>query len=279
MEPVAYHWEFSDGSAPEDTSQPFVNHDFGGRPQDTLFSQLMISCTATAAKGEKVLGRMSLQLLNAAFEELAVKKLVRLFTRMEPRFPVLASDGTVTEQIHVWHLRQDPVRLTKIHMIKRMRSLGGGAPVEQAADVEPGSITGTTQVPHEGIDFKVTLDTRRDPDLLAIEYFLEGLSADGMTARGNFSLMRPPELPTKENSQPVLSEYMKAKIVRARELLHKPYVTDEDIWQLEREGKMNDIQPKNFPPPAPAPEPVGIRPPSRTTPPVQSTDPTAPKPK
>jgi hypothetical protein len=63
-------------------------------------------------------------------------------------------------------------------------------------------------------------------------------------------------MPTPEDHQPVVDPLLKAKILRAREVLGKPYVTDEDIWRLEREGLMNNLQvgpPEPQPPRPPRP--------------------------
>jgi len=93
-----------------------------------------------------------------------------------------------------------------------------------------------------GTEVKVTFDTRAEPDVFAITYSLEGTSADGHPARGTFSIMRPPPRPTKENSKPVEDPVLLAKIKRARELLHQEFVTDEDIFRLEREGRFADLK-------------------------------------
>jgi hypothetical protein len=100
----------------------------------------------------------------------------------------------------------------------------------------------------------VSLDTSAEPDVVSLTYALEGTSADGHRARGTFSIMRPPPRPTKENSAQVTDPVLLAKIKRARELLNQPYVTDEDLWRLEREGRLADLKvepasPASAPPP------------------------------
>jgi very-short-patch-repair endonuclease len=54
--------------------------------------------------------------------------------------------------------------------------------------------------------------------------------------------MRPPPRPTKENSTPVTDPVLMAKVKKARELLGQPFVTDEDLWRLEREGRFDDLK-------------------------------------
>jgi hypothetical protein len=49
-----------------------------------------------------------------------------------------------------------------------------------------------------------------------------------------------------------------AKVKLARELLNQPYVTDEDLWRLEREGRFANLKVEPAPPApqAPASEPT-----------------------
>ncbi|NTX58525.1 hypothetical protein HR086_45285, partial [Myxococcus sp. CA039A] len=46
----------------------------------------------------------------------------------------------------------------------------------------------------------------------------------------------------RENSTPVTDPLLLAKVKRARELLGQPFVTDEDLWRLEREGRFKDLK-------------------------------------
>ncbi len=257
MRPVRWRWTFPDGE-PVETEVPFAAHDFEARPQDTLYAQLLVKCEAIAADGETVVGRTAVQLLNPAFEEWSVKRLVRLSALMNPRFPELGPTGVVEQEVRIWHHRREPVRLTRVLVVMNPLPTSPSAargPIVQEAT--PVSVLGTDVVPPgAGIRQKMRLDTTMFPELYSVDYLIEGVSAEGAQAHGNFSVMRPPPRPTRDNSQPVLSAYMRAKILRARELLGKEFVTDEDIWTLEREGKMADLREQDFPPPPPEPEPV-----------------------
>jgi hypothetical protein len=71
---------------------------------------------------------------------------------------------------------------------------------------------------------------------------VEGKDSEGRTARGAFSVMRPPKLPTRDNSMPVEDPLLKEKILAARKILNRPYVTDEDLWALQREGKFAELE-------------------------------------
>jgi hypothetical protein len=125
--------------------------------------------------------------------------------------------------------------------------------------------------PGKGIEFEAKLDTSTDPDVFSVEYTLEGKDSEGLPVRGAFSVMRPPPKPTKEKSDPVLDPMLKEKILAARKILNKPYVTDEDLWALERQGKFAEINarfaneqgaakpndPRDAAPKPPGPPPAG----------------------
>jgi hypothetical protein len=67
---------------------------------------------------------------------------------------------------------------------------------------------------------------------------VEGTSADGKTAIGEFSVMKPPPKPTRENSTPITDPKLLAKLQKALQILGTDTVSQEDIWRLEREGKL-----------------------------------------
>jgi hypothetical protein len=265
VEVAYYRWDFGDGT--QETSQiATVEHDFGGRPQDTMFSQDLITCTAMTADGVEITGRGSLQLMNVAFEELAERGVVRISSAMTPRFPEMDDRGVVRQKVHLWHFRPEAVQITRIVAVKNYlpSKTDGHTPEPHGEDLDPSVVLGgaTSIPPGEGLMTQVELDPRGEA-LSRIDFYIEGVSAEGMPAHGNFSVMRPPDRPTKDNSEPVVSEYMKAKIQRAQELLGQAYVTDEDIWMLERDGQMDDIKPEDYPQTGDEPEPT--RPPEGPT--------------
>ena len=70
-------------------------------------------------------------------------------------------------------------------------------------------------------------------------YRVIGRTDDGYLASGQFSVMRPAEAPTPEKSDfRVQDPQMIAKILAAQRLLGQKSVTDEDIWRLQRLGKL-----------------------------------------
>ncbi|HEX8706318.1 MAG TPA: hypothetical protein VF815_46215, partial [Myxococcaceae bacterium] len=189
-----------------------------------------------------VVGRTSLQLLNPAFENLATKSVVSLLVQLTPRFPELGSDGVVRQKVRLFHHRDRPVFIHNAVLFRH--KMTPGEPVNEQV-VDPSSLLGTSVIPPgKGIEFEAKLDTRKDADVFSLEHYVEGKDSEGLTARGAFSVMRPPKLPTKENNIPVEDPLLKEKILAARRLLNRPYVTDEDIWALQRAGKFADLEAK-----------------------------------
>jgi hypothetical protein len=188
---------------------------------------------------EPVLGRTSLQLINPAFEDLATKGVVTLLVQLTPRFPELGSDGVVRQKVRLFHMRDRPVFIHNAQVFKHLMNPTGASPQQV---VDPSSLLGTSIIPPgKGIEFEVKLDTNKDTDVFSVEYALEGKDSEGLPVRGTFSVMRPPPKPTKEKSDPVVDAQLKEKILAARKLLNRPYVTDEDLWSLERQGKFAEI--------------------------------------
>jgi L,D-transpeptidase-like protein len=234
--PKRYLWSFGDG-ATETTEKPTVVHSYRARPQNALYAQLLVTVEVRAENDDKLVGRSSLQLLNASFEDFELKRIVSITAVPEPRFPELSKDGMLRQTFRLLHQRPTPVRITRVRAVRH--SSHEEAPPETAA-VEDG--LGLTEIPPgEGTAVSLSLDTRREPDLFSITYQLEGVSPEGYAVRGSFSLMRPPPPPTKDSNTPVNDPALLAKIKRARELLRQEFVTDEDIWRLEREGKFSDL--------------------------------------
>jgi hypothetical protein len=269
IEPVRYEWDFGDGQR-STTSVPVEVHDFSARRQDALYSQILVRCTAVAADGEQVSGRDSLQLLNPLFEDFAYKGIVTIVAELTPRFPVADADGVVRLRVRLWHQSPGPVHVERV---VRLRQLWG-QPSPPPEELAPIDVLGSSDIPPEGIETHVELDLHGAPELFAHAYQIFGTSSDGWPARGSFSAMRPTELPTRERNHPVDDPMLRARILRAREILGQAYVTDEDLWRLEREGFFRGLEPAAGLPPgtraappkapiaeAPAPAPTRMAPP------------------
>ncbi len=254
--PVRFVWLFDDEPAVT-TSSPIVTHTMLARVgADSMYTQHLIRVDAYDAAGRKETGRSSLQVLNTSFENFDKKGIVTVLAVGTPRFPVLDEEGVVRQTFRLYHRFRGPIRITQVKAIRSFSSNGEGPP--QPDQVDDTGLP-VTEVPEgKGTEVQVSLDTRAEPDVFALTYALEGVSADGHPARGTFSVMRPPPRPTKENSTKVLDPVLLAKIKRARELLNQPYVTDEDLWRLEREGRFANlkVEAAAAAPQAPASEPT-----------------------
>jgi hypothetical protein len=270
FKPVQYQWSFGDGTTAT-TTVPVVTHSFEHRPQDTLYSQFLIGVEASSAKGEKLMGRMSFQLMNHVFEDLSKKGVLRLLFALEPRFPEI-KDGKVTHRVRAWHTRPDPVAITKVTVVHHYYPTKdqAGVPETEALPGEIARILGQTDIPPgPGIETVVTELGGKPRDWFQVDYLFEGETVEGWPARGAFSVLMPSPTPTKDRHVPVTDETLLAKIRAARKILGKDTVSDEDIWRLEWEGKLDDVVPRDVsgkgpvrgpaaPPPqvdaAPAPE-------------------------
>lgn len=239
FKPRSYEWIFGDGETVT-TDVPHVTHSYEGRKQEAMYSNFLIQLKVHGSSGEEpVVGRTSLQLLNPVFEDLETKGVVTLLVQLTPRFPELGSDGVVRQKVRMFHTQDRPVF---VHNTVRFRHLMAPTAPSPEQVMDPSSLLGSSIIPPgKGIEFDVKLDTHKDPDVFSLEYYVEGKDSEGRPARGAFSVMRPPPRPTKENNNPVADPLLKAKILAARKILNRPYVTDEDLWALERQGKFAEL--------------------------------------
>jgi hypothetical protein len=250
MKVQRYEWSFGDGEGTT-TSTPFAEHSYESRRQDALYSHFLVQVTARGEGGESVTGRAALQLLNPAYEDLAGKGVVTLMVQLTPRFPELGADGMVHQRVRLFHFRDKPVYVQNAVVFRHRSGDPTGNVVPERED--PFALMGGNIVPPgHGLEFEARLDPKKDGDVFSMEHVLEGKDSDGLPVRGAFSVMRPPDVPTKQNSMAVTDPALKQKILAARRILNKPYVTDEDLMQLERDGKFADLPP--LPPPAPSAE-------------------------
>jgi len=232
---TSYAWSFGDGETAT-TSAPIATHSYEGRAQETLYSYFTVGVEVRSKDGRTLTGRTTLPLINAAFESLARKGIIQLLIALDPRFPDLGSDGRIVQRVRIWHTRPDPVTIESVAVTKYFETGSGQARPEP---VDSAGVLGTSVIPpgKEGVTATVVLDTVADPGVFSVTYRLAGRSREGLPVMGSFSVLRPPPRPTAENSQRVNDPTLTAKIRAAREILGKDVVSDEDIWQLEREGR------------------------------------------
>ena len=249
FEPVRYTWKFSDGSTSE-TSVPVETHDFTHRSQTAIATTFLVSCSAQAKTGEVVEGRTSIELNNTAFETFAYKGVVLLLSELEPRFPEPSADGKSAQRVRLWHTHAQPVRIEHLRVMKLV--LGKTTQEEEVPLTQLGA---AVIAPGQVVQANTFRFDPANPEVYGLEFHVEGTTDDGSPARGNFSIMRPPKPPTPTDHTPVSDPLLKAKILRARELLGQQFVTDEDIWRLEREGLMNNLQVESGDGSSPSPPP------------------------
>jgi hypothetical protein len=239
FEPVSYTWKFGDGSE-ETTKVPRVIHSYEARSHERMVSNFLVAVEVKDSSGATLKGRRSLEIMSSVFANYAERGIVTVMAIPTPRFPEMDAEGVVRQSFRLRHFRDEPVRVERVRAVRHYMATGESSPPESMEG--EASLGLTTISPGPGVEVSVTLDTQEEREVFAVTYMIEGVTEDGMKARGSFSLMRPPPRPTREASTPVHDPLLQAKILRARELLHQEFVTDEDIWRLEREGKLADLK-------------------------------------
>jgi hypothetical protein len=237
----SWRWTFGDGTTTT-TSTPIATHDYGRRPQDALESHFLVTATAVGENGETVTGRHPVALLNNAFENLATKGVVLIRTALTPRFAELDADGMVRQRVAVWHHHQQAVRVTRVVRTRYVDN--NHALPDEPVPAE--SVLGAAALSAGSkLEIAATLDTRRDPRVVYETYAIEGISGDGRPAFGQFSIMVPPRHPDSPDKMDdaVVDRVLAAKIVRAQKMLGRRFVTDEDLFRLEREGAFAGLAP------------------------------------
>jgi hypothetical protein len=232
--PRRYRWAFGDGATAE-TDGPVAVHDYAARPQRTAHAQLLASVEVEGEDGERVRGRLALQLPNPAFEA-RQRGVVALFAQPSPRFPAQSGpDGLVEQRFRLWHAEDGPVEVTRV----TVRGIGrGGDPAGGAIELPAAALGAAVIPPGGGIEVPLAHAFAGEPDLRGLVYDIEGRSADGWPARGELALLRPPPAPTQANSRPVTDPALEARIRAALRLLGKPTVSQEELSRLEREGRL-----------------------------------------
>jgi hypothetical protein len=240
FKPVSFTWTFGDGEGTT-TLTPIVEHDYEERAQNTLYSYFVVGVSIRGAKGEVATGRMTLPLINPAFESLAEKGIVQLLISLDPRFPELGPDGKVTQKVHIWHTQPGPVTIDRAVLTKYYRKAAGQTAPQ---DVSVASVLGSTSIPpgKDGLTTTVTLDPESEEEIFSKTWALNGTSAEGYPAMGTFSVMLPPPKPSADAGDTVFDPLLKQKIILAREMLGKDVVTDEDLWRLDREGAFANLK-------------------------------------
>ena len=231
--PVHYAWDFGDGAATS-TAQSFVSHSYARRTQTGMYSNYLVTVRVFAESGDDAVGRSSIELLNLAYQDMEKFGIVSIVGQGTPRFPSLSPDGVVRQRFEIWQYYSEAVKIERIRLLllddegKRYDEAEGDLSILSSAEIAAG----------ESISAELSFDTSRYPRVLALVYRLEGHTVDGRRAFGEITVMKPPPKPTRENSVLVSSPEKVQRIRMALEILGRDTVSQEDLWQLEREGKL-----------------------------------------
>ena len=147
----------------------------------------------------------------------------------------------VRQKFRIWHAEDVPVELTGATLSRLLMpsSAGSSPPVPEAVAVDPARLLQHRDIPPGAVrEESLQYDFGADPAAYAVTYEIQGVTPAGMQARGSLALLRPPPKPTRENSVPIDDPAMANKIRRAMAILKQDTVSQEDLWRLEREGKL-----------------------------------------
>jgi hypothetical protein len=164
-----------------------------------------------------------------------------IFAEPSPRFPAAGPGGIVRQKFRLWHAEDVPVEITGVTMARLLLPERPGSaprPAESVA-VDPARLFQVREIPASAtVEQAVEYDFGGDPAAYAVVYQVQGITAAGMQARGELTVLRPPPAPTRENSVPIDDPAMMLKIRRAMVILGQQTVSQEDLFRLEREGKL-----------------------------------------
>jgi hypothetical protein len=230
-----YRWDFGDGTTGE-TDEPTVHHSYEARDRSRRSSDFLVRAEAVLDGGGYVKGHGAIEIPNLGRQTLDDKGKVLIEASFHPRFAEAHPDGSVTQRVHLAHVMNEDVTLTRVTE-KRVYSDERGE-LESPRVVDARSVVGASSVaPGRGIDVDLEIPSSEGA-VSMVTYTLSGEAADGTPASGTFSIMRPSPPPTRETADEVTDPALVAKILAARRALGKPYVTAEEMGRLEREGRI-----------------------------------------
>jgi hypothetical protein len=235
--PAWYEWSFGDDSF-DSTAAPVAVHDYSRLPQRTAFTDLLVKVKALDGGGQSVEGRFALQIRNVAFHT-RQRGVATIFAEPSPRFPAAGPDGIVRQKFRLWHAEDAPVQITGATLARLFLPASPGSPPPPPDPVAVDHALFPSGIPAgEAREQAMEYDFGADPAVYAVVYELQGISAAGMPARGEITMLRPQLRPTRENSVSIDDPAMIQKIRRAMAILNQPTVSQEDLSRLEREGKL-----------------------------------------
>jgi hypothetical protein len=239
FQPAWYEWSFGDG-AQDVTPGPLATHDYAALPQKTAFTDLLVKVKAIDGRGQSVEGRLPVHIRNIAFAA-RQRGVAVIFAQPTPRFPEMGADGVVRQKFRIWHGEEVPIQVTGLTLSRSLLPGAPGAapPVPSTVALDHGRALQFGEIPAGRVlEQSLEHDFAADPKAYAVTYAIQGVTPAGLQARGELTLLRPPPRPTRENSVAVDDPEMALKIRRAMSILNQPSVSQEDLWRLEREGRL-----------------------------------------
>lgn len=237
--PAWYEWSFGDDTY-DVTPGPVAVHDYSKSPQKTAFTDLLVKVKAIDGSGQSVEGRYPLHIRNIAFAA-RQRGMVAIFAEPTPRFPTMGPDGIVRQKFRLWHAEDVPVQITGATRSRLLMaaSPGSAPPVPEAVAVDHARLLQHADIPPGAVrEESLEYDFGADAAAYAVTFEIQGVTPAGMQARGNLTLLRPPPRPTAGNSIPIQDPALMVKIRKAMAILKQETVSQEDLWRLEREGKL-----------------------------------------
>jgi len=142
--------------------------------------------------------------------------------------------GLVKQKFRIWHAYSQAVEIQNLSLIRQNKE-GERLP---AKPLDIAVLYQTEIPPGESVEAELSFDTTLEPNIFGFVYRLEGTSADGRRALGEAVVLRPPPKLTRQNTTPITDPALVARIQAAIRITGKKTVTSEDLWHLEREGKL-----------------------------------------
>jgi hypothetical protein len=230
---TGFSWDFGDG-ATASTPGGVVSHAYGHRAQAGMYSHFLVLVRAYGDSGAPLVAHTAIELLNLAWQDLEKFGTVTLAARPTPRYPSMSADGVVRQVVELWHYYPEPVVIERIHLL----TLDRNGLRHDAGEVAPDALDEKVIPAGASVRARLTFDSTRDRDALAMVYRFEGTSADGRRAVGEFPVMKPPPKPTRENSVLETDPDRIARIRTALGILGTDTVSEEDLLRLEAEGRL-----------------------------------------
>jgi len=231
--PVGYEWDFGDGSVVRTPSR-FAVHDYSNRTQTALFTYYLVKVRAMDDSGLGVEGRESIEFFNSEYHDLKKFGKIVIVGEGRPRFPFIDERGLVRQSFQLRHYYPESVTIRNIEVL-RVDEAGNRLASDGGLEVTS-SLTTHTLDRGASANVDVAFDATRFPEVPAVVLVFHGEAEDGTPAEGEVTLMKPPPVPTRENSIPVRDPDKANRIRAAMRILGKQSVSLEDIAQLEREG-------------------------------------------